>query len=65
MCNKDIHKGGRPPKPQAFYASILQQYDTMTIGQIATCHGVSKTTVSRWLRIAREGVPYGQSKPKA
>lgn len=52
---KDIHKGGRPPKyDDAFYKSIVQQYETNTIGQIAEHHKVTKTTISRWLKRGRE-----------
>lgn len=54
---KDIHKGGRPPvkRPEGFYETILKEYETMTTGQMATFHGVTRTTISRWLKIAREG----------
>lgn len=59
---KDIHKGGRPPvqRPEGFYESILREYETMTIGQMAEIHKVTRTTISRWLKIARTGVPYGK-----
>lgn len=58
----DIHKGGRPPKvrPDGFYDMLLREYDTMTIGQMADFHKVTRTTISRWLKVARTGVPYGK-----
>lgn len=61
QIKRDIHKGGRPPlnRPADFYQTILQEYETMTIGQMATFHGVTRTTISRWLKIARTGVAYG------
>lgn len=51
----DIHKGGRPPikRPDGFYEALLREYETMTIGQMATIHKVSRTTISNWLRVAR------------
>lgn len=54
---KDIHKGGRPPiqRPEGFYENLLREYEVMTIGQMADCHKVTRTTISRWLRIARQG----------
>lgn len=57
----DIHKGGRPPivRPEAFYAALLAQYEHMTIGQMAQVHQVSRSTISRWLRIAREEAKNG------
>ena len=60
---KDIHKGGRPPipRPEGFYQELLREYETMTINQMAQCHGVTRTTISRWLKIARTGVPYGRN----
>lgn len=53
----DIHKGGRPPikRPDGFYESLLREYETMTLGQMAAVHNVSKGTVSRWLKVARAG----------
>lgn len=50
-----IHKGGRPPikRPEGFYENLLREYDTMTIRQMAESHNVTRTTISRWLRIAR------------
>lgn len=56
---KDVHKGGRPPVnlPAEFYRAILAEYDNqLTIGQIADTHKVSRSTVNRWLRRAREDV---------
>lgn len=52
---KDIHKGGRPPvmRPEGFYESLLREYETMTIKQMAGVHRVSRTTISNWLRTAR------------
>lgn len=59
---KDIHKGGRPPiqRPDGFYESLLREYETMTIGQMAEVHKVTRTTISRWLKVARTGVAYGE-----
>lgn len=56
MSYYDIHKGGRPPiqRPEGFYPSLLAEYERMTIAQMAESHKVSKATISRWLRIARE-----------
>lgn len=51
----DIHKGGRPQKyDDTFYISIVQQYETNTIGQIAEHHNVTRTTISRWLKRGRD-----------
>lgn len=57
MTTKDIHKGGRPRKirPDSFYKSLLKEYETMTIRQMAEFHNVSSMTISRWLKIARTG----------
>ena len=51
----DIHKGGRPPiqRPAGFYEGLLREYETMTIQQMADSHKVTRTTISRWLRVAR------------
>lgn len=59
---KDIHKGGRPPiqRPDGFYETILNEYESMTIAEMAEFHNVTRTTISRWLKIARTGVPYGK-----
>lgn len=56
-----IHKGGRPPitRPEGFYEGVLKCYESMTIKQIADAYGVSKPTISRWLRIARSEVING------
>lgn len=54
---KDVHKGGRPPinRPAEFYKAILAEYNNqLTIRQIADVHKVSRATVNRWLRKARE-----------
>lgn len=62
----DIHKGGRPPiqRPEGFYENLLREYETMTIRQMAESHKVTRTTISRWLRIARSrqqgGVAHGE-----
>lgn len=52
---RDIHKGGRPPvkRPEGFYESLLREYEVMTIGQMAESHKVTRTTISRWLKVAR------------
>lgn len=56
---RDIHKGGRPPieRPEGFYRGLLLEYETMTIGQMAAAHCVSRTTINNWLRRARQEVP--------
>lgn len=53
---RDIHKGGRPKKvrPEGFWALLLQEYETMTIAQMAACHSVSRSTINTWLRQARQ-----------
>ena len=52
---RDIHAGGRPKinRPDSFYQEILSEYETMTINQMASAHSVSRSTIARWLRIAR------------
>lgn len=60
-----IHKGGRPPiqRPDGFYEALLREYETMTIQQMAEAHKVTRTTISRWLRVARSkqgGVAHGE-----
>lgn len=52
---KDIHKGGRPPvkRPDGFYEGVLNCYETMTTSQMAKAYGVTRQTISRWLKIAR------------
>jgi predicted DNA-binding protein (UPF0251 family) len=59
---KDIHKGGRPPivRPEGFYEMLLTEYETMTTAQMAAVHGVTRSTIQRWLKIARTGVGYGK-----
>lgn len=54
---KDIHRGGRPKtiRPKGFYELLLREYETMTIGQMAQTHKVTRQTISRWLKTAREG----------
>ena len=58
----NIHKGGRPPviRPDGFYEGLLREYETMTIKQMADSHKVTRTTISRWLRIARQGGTIGK-----
>ncbi len=58
----NIHKGGRPPviRPDGFYEGLLREYETMTIKQMADSHKVTRTTISRWLRIARQGGNIGK-----
>lgn len=67
---KDVHKGGRPSinLPAEFYKAILAEYDNqLTIRQIADAHKVSRSTVNRWLRKARNmeaaTAEDGQTKP--
>lgn len=57
MTQKDIHKGGRPKlvRPKGFHESLLREYETMTVGQMAASHKVTRQTISRWLRTARTG----------
>jgi hypothetical protein len=57
MMTRDIHKGGRPriTRPEGFYEALLREYDTMTTSQMATFHGVTRQTISRWLKVARTG----------
>lgn len=65
---RDIHKGGRPPvqRPAGFYPAILAEYNTMTIGQMAAMHRVSRTTINNWLRKAREEAAHGHhQKPES
>lgn len=51
----DIHKGGRPRLyDDDFYKSIVKEYDSYTIAQIAQNHKCSRDTVNRWLRKGRE-----------
>lgn len=53
---KDIHVGGRPPivRPEGFYEALLVEYETMSTVQMAKARGVSRPTISKWLKIARE-----------
>lgn len=55
---KDIHKAGRPPiqRPKEFYVNLLMQYETMTLSQMSKIYKVTRSTISRWLRQAREVV---------
>lgn len=57
MTTRDIHKGGRPraQRPAGFYESLLREYETMTTTQMAVFHGVTRQTISRWLKAARTG----------
>lgn len=57
MTTRDIHKGGRPKiqRPEGFYESLLREYETMTTSQMAAFHGVTRQTISRWLKAARTG----------
>lgn len=52
---KDIHKPGRPKKHNsAFYKKIVKLYETNTTSEIAKKYGVSRVSVSNWLRTGRE-----------
>lgn len=64
MKTRDIHKGGRPPmeRPIVFYTGLLAEYETQTTAQMAKSHGVSRATISRWLKIAREVIADGIQK---
>jgi transcriptional regulator with XRE-family HTH domain len=57
MTSKNIHKGGRPKtvRPSGFYQALLREYENMTLRQMAEFHKVSRMTISRWLKVAREG----------
>lgn len=52
----DIHKGGRPriQRPKNFYTNLLREYEEMTTRQMAAAHGVTRGTIQRWLKIARQ-----------
>lgn len=47
-------------RPDGFYEGLLREYETMTIKQMADSHKVTRTTISRWLRIARQGGNIGK-----
>lgn len=59
--DKDIHKGGRPrvQRPANFYTNLLAEYDELTTRQMAAAHGVTRGTIQRWLKIAREQAAIG------
>ena len=51
-----IPKGGRPPKKysDAFLRAIGDEYKYMTTQELAEHHNVSPSTVTRWIRRARD-----------
>ncbi len=58
-----IHKGGRPEKyNDDFYRSIVQEFNSFTIGQMANNHHTTKATISRWLKKGRSMVGNEQTK---
>lgn len=54
MITQDIHKGGRPKR--VIPPNILQEYETMTTRQLGLQYGVARSTISRWLKVARQEV---------
>lgn len=56
MKTRDIHKAGRPPviRPASFYETLLRDYETHSIRQLARLYGVCPQTISNWLKRARE-----------
>lgn len=61
-----IPKGGRPPKQYTddFLTVIADEYKHMTQLEMATIHKVSPSTITRWIRIARDrGMIPNERKP--
>lgn len=54
------HAGGRPSlqksKDTAYFKNLLREYDTKTLQELADEYSVSKTTICKHIRIAREVV---------
>lgn len=58
------HAGGRPKlqntKNTTYFSDLLRDYDTQTQAELAQKYNVSRTTICKHLRIAREVLNNGR-----